>query len=75
MIEQIVAEIFERIGHVWMLDSGLTVPTEDDVHRMLDAAAKALYDSPIGTQFQTGGLVIEKAPTGHDVYVFVGNYT
>lgn len=74
MIEQIVSQLFKRIGHTWLLDSGFTAPSEKDVQQVLDEAVRMLYDRPIGTQFQTGGLIIEKAPDGYDVHCFVGNY-
>ena len=74
MIEFFVTEMFERIGHLWRIGGTLRQPTENDVRQVLDEAAGVLYTSPTDTQFQTGGLIIEKADDGHDVYVYVGNY-
>ena len=74
MIERIVTDVFHRIEHMWKSERLYFVPSEDDVRKVLDKAAETLYDEPIGTQLQTGGLIIEKAPKGYDVYVFTGNY-
>lgn len=74
MINTIIADVFSRIGHTWKLDSGFIEPDEDDVEQMLDAAANRLYDGVVGDRFETGGLIIEKADQGFDVYVYVGNY-
>ena len=74
MIEDMVSEIFERIGHMWRTTLTFIQPSAEDVRAVLDEAAVRLYDDDVATQFQTGGLIIEKAPTGYDVYVYVGNY-
>lgn len=74
MIEQIVSEILDKVGHVWFLDSGVIEPGEDDVRKMLDSAAKALYDCKQGDRFESGGLIIEKMTIGFNVYCYVGNY-
>ena len=76
MIASLTAEIFDRIGHFWYLDGGDTTitPSEDDVTKVLDSAAVALYDGVVGDRLEVGGLIIEKADKGHDVYVLVGNY-
>lgn len=74
MINTIIADVLNRIGHTWKLDSGFIEPDENDVEQMLDAAAATLYDGVEGDRFEAGGLIIEKRPNGHDVYVYVGNY-
>jgi hypothetical protein len=74
MINTIIAEVFDKIGHVWMLDTGLLTPEEDDVQIVLDKAAELLYDEDLHSRLETGGLIIEKTESGHDVYVYVGNY-
>lgn len=74
MIAEIVSEVFERIGHQWRLDTGYTNPSENDVEKLLDEAAVKLYDGSVGDRLEAGGLIIEKANKGHDVYVYVGNY-
>ena len=74
MIAQIVSEVFERIGHTWRRDGGYVVPDEIDVSHMLDTAAAALYDRDVTDRYEVGGLIIEKTPSGHDVFVYVGNY-
>lgn len=72
----LILEIFERIGHLWHFKQGWVKPNEKDVEQMLDNAVVALYDGAIGDRFEayTTGLIIEKANSGYDVYVYVGNF-
>jgi hypothetical protein len=74
LIEQLVSEIFARIGHTWKTARGHSVPTENEVEKVLDLAAGKLYDRDIGTRLEIGGLIIDKQASGHDVFVYVGNY-
>ena len=74
MISMMVADIFDKIAHRWNTDRGLVVVEEDDVTKVLDHAAKRLYDGEVGDRIHVGGLIIEKRESGHDVYVYVGNY-
>lgn len=74
MIEDLVARIFERIGHLWAVGGVPHKVTEDDVLKVLDEAAAVLYDSPIDTRLETGGLIIDKQSDGFDVFVYVGRY-
>jgi hypothetical protein len=74
MIAQLVEYVFTRIGHLWLLDTGFIHPDEDDIAKFLDSAASTLYTSDVGDRLESGGLIIEKAEHGHDVYVFVGTY-
>lgn len=77
MIEQLVSDIFRRIGHMWTLDTGFIQPTEEDVRQVLDEAAKHLYDGAEGDQLETGGLIIERLNEKNQmksVYVWVGDY-
>lgn len=74
MIAQIVSDVLTRIGHTWKAGGSLITPQPEDVSEVLDEAARVLYDSDTGTRLETGGLIIEKRPSGHDVFVYVGNY-
>jgi len=74
MIEMMVTDTFDKIGHRWNTDQGLVRVDDDDVTRVLDHAAKVLYNEPVGTRLSIGGLIIEKRATGHDIYVYLGNY-
>lgn len=74
MIEMMIVDTFDKIGHRWNTDKGLIRVDDDDVKKVLDHAAKMLYDGDIGDRLSVGGLIIEKAPKGHDVYVYVGSY-
>ena len=58
----------------WNTEQGLIDPTEDDLELVLDNMARMLYGEPVGTQLTVGGLMMEKRPLGHDLYVFAGNY-
>jgi len=69
-----VSEIFRRIGHVWRVGDSYVWPSEDDVSKVLDKAAGALYTRGVEDRFETGGLIIEKRPKGYSVYVYVGDY-
>jgi hypothetical protein len=75
VISELISEVFNRIGHTWTLKAGgHVVPSEEDVDEMLDIAAKRLYDSPDDSQFESGGIIVRKDTTGHDVFVYVGRY-
>jgi len=74
MIVQMIVETFERIGHTWTVGGKTVQPTEDDVEKTLDEAVRMLYTRPIGQQLEVGGLIVEKRPHGHDVWVYLGNY-
>ena len=75
MIEMMVVDIFDKTGHRWNTGNGLVRVDDDDVKKVLDHAAKVLYDEPVGTRLSVGGLIIEKRDRGHDVYVYLGKYT
>ena len=75
MIERLIHYVFTQRDHRWHLKGGKEiVPSENDVEEALDEAARILYTRDIGDQLNVGGLIIEKRPIGHDVYVYVGNY-
>jgi hypothetical protein len=75
VIEELVAEIFKKIGHTWKIrGGGFVVPDESDVATALDRAATVLYDSDPGTVLEMGGLRIEKNTDNLSVYVYVGDY-
>ena len=74
MINTLVAEIFERIGHPWILDTGVIQPDEDDVEKLLDEAVVKLYDGQVGDRLEVAGLIVEKTSHGYDVFVYVGAY-
>lgn len=74
MIADLISDIFERIGHTWKIGGKHLTPTEEDVDEVLDKAAAELYDGDEGDRFELGGVIIEKRNSGHDVYVFIGNY-
>lgn len=75
MIENELAEIFERNGWTWNLKGGkTTIPNPDDIEAALDEAARLLYNEPVGTQLEVGRLIIKRLHNGFDVYVYVGPY-
>ena len=69
------SKIAELLNKEWSLkDRGLVKPDADDVLAALDEAARVLYDEPVGTRLEVGGLIIEKRPTTHEIYVYIGDY-
>lgn len=75
MIEQIISEFFAKRGWTWRLKGGTVVsPSESDVIAALDEAAAQLRNQPVGSTLQVARLLIEKKHTGHDVYMYVGEY-
>lgn len=74
MLESTIAEWFKKNHWTWNLKGGQRVPSETDVEDALDEAARILYNETDGAQLEVGRLIIKKKPTGHDVYVYVGEY-
>jgi hypothetical protein len=74
MIVDWIVEQFERIGHTWTVGGKTVQPTADDVQKTLDEAVRMLYTRPSGQQLEVGGIIVEKRPHGHDVWVYLGNY-
>jgi hypothetical protein len=68
-------DAFAFTGRTWKIGGKHLPPTENDVQKVLDEAAKTLYAKKTGSTFTMGGLHIEKTGSGHDVYVHVGTYT
>lgn len=75
MINDIIADLFEKIGHTWRIGGKFIQPNTDHVEKVLDNAAAAMYDSNIGDRFESGGLIVEKTATGYTVYALVGHYS
>lgn len=75
MLETIISDLFEQLGFTWTLENDKVItPTDSDVERVLDEAARQLHNEPIGTRLNVGKLIVEKRPVGHDVYLFTGNF-
>jgi len=75
MLEQIISKFFTERGWTWKLKGGRVVtPSEQDVLAALDEAARQLHTAPIGSTLQVARLIIEKKHTGHDVYIYAGEY-
>lgn len=74
MIEMMVVDTFDKIGHRWNTDNGKIRVSDEDVKKVLDHAATVLYDGDVGDKLSVGGLIIEKRPKGYAVYVYLGNY-
>lgn len=74
-LEANLAAWFKANGWTWhLLNNRTVVPDETDIEEALDAAAKRLYTSPVGTQLEVGRLIIQKTHKGHDVYIYYGSY-
>ena len=74
MIASLVEDLFKKIGQEWKIGGEHRPVEESDVEKVLDEAAVRLYDREVGTQLETGGLIIEKTRHGFDVYAYVGPY-
>lgn len=75
MINFLISQLFKQLGHTWTLTNGNVVtPTDNDVERVLDEAARQLYNEEVGSRLNVGGLIIEKRENDHDVYIYVGSY-
>lgn len=75
MLEERIASMLKAVGIKWNLAGGKRIqPTEEDVEKALDEAARVLYNGKPGDRLDVAGLIIEKRPNGHDVYVYVGTY-
>lgn len=74
MLEKIISEWFRKNNWTWNLKSGTVSPSETDVEDALDEAARILYNENVGAQLEVGRLIIKKKHTGHDVYMYVGEY-
>jgi len=74
-LEEKLAELFLDNAFTWTLTNGsIIIPDADDIERVLDEAARQLYNEETGTRLDVGRLIIEKRDTDHDVYVYVGSY-
>lgn len=71
-MEKLIRYILQQTGRVWSGDDGDFLPDESDVQTVLDKAAEILYDEPVGTRLEVGGMIIEKQTTGFDVYTYTG---
>lgn len=75
MITTLIRQVFKATGRQWKIGGSLTEPTENDMKKVLDSAADALYSKQVGSTFSMGGLHVEKTRDGFDVYVHVGEYS
>jgi hypothetical protein len=76
LIVRIILGIFRQTGRTWNIGGKPVQPSEDDVRKVLDQAAKTLYSRDVGG-FTMGGLHVERNdanPKEFDVYVHVGTY-
>jgi len=75
VLERLISDWFRQNGWTWNLkDGGTVIPSDNDVEKALDEAARILYNEKPGTKLQVGRLIIEKRHVGHDVYVYYGEY-
>lgn len=75
MLVEELARRFRVNGWTWTVRGREdVVPEESHIQAALDEAVKMLYDEPVGAQLEVGRLIIQKKHTGHDVYMFVGEY-
>jgi hypothetical protein len=73
-LESDLASWFASHNWTWKLKTGKKIPDEVDVLDVLDAAAKDLYNEPVGAELHVGRLIIKKLHQGFDVYAYFGQY-
>lgn len=75
MLIEELARRFRVNGWTWTIKGNPDiVPEDSDIRAALDEAVRMLYNEPIGAQLEVGRLIIQKKHTGHDVYMYVGEY-
>lgn len=76
MLSQMIADIFEMLGHTWILRGGNELaPDAEDIESFQDEAVKHLYNEQVGTRLSAGGMIVEKQEDNrYGVYVYVGSY-
>lgn len=72
MIEDELSQLFIRRGWTWTISDQQVIPTAYTIKKVLDSAAEALYDEPVGTQMEVGRLIVRKETNTCDVYVMFG---
>lgn len=72
---RLLHKIFRVLDYEWKLDDGrVIVPTEEDLQEGVDKAMKVLYDEPVPSQAEFGGLIVRrKADNKFDIYLKIGN--
>lgn len=78
-LEEDIANFFALNGYTWNIKGNEGVesiaPDEEDVRKVLDEAARRLYDGKNGDLILIGRLCVIKQQSGFDVYVLAGSYT
>ena len=74
MIIKLIDYVFTFTGRTWKIDGKDTEPSDEDIRKALDKAAELLYRMSVGDSITVAGLHVVTSPSGHDVYVHVGEY-
>lgn len=74
IVAEKIHDWFKTNKWTWKISGESVEPGLDDIEKMLDEAAKTLYDEPVGTQLEVGRLIVKKLHRGHEVYIFVDEY-
>ncbi len=78
MNQHLVDEIYSMLitsGRKWRIGGELKAPTREDILTVLDRLSQAVYDGEVGTQAQTGGILVQRDEEHYDVYIHIGEYT
>jgi hypothetical protein len=75
MLEETLAEFAQKLKHTVRLDTGYYItPEQEDFEKILDEAARQLYNEPVGATLRIARLLIERKEGYFDVYQHVGIY-
>lgn len=73
LIEDLEAQFVAK-DFKYRINEELTVPTKDDLSKVLEDMKRLLEPEPDGAQISVGRLIMKKADGHHDVYLFIGEY-
>lgn len=73
MLAQQIAKLLKTSGYQWRKDGVAFYPDAKKVQTLLDEAQAMLYTGDIGTQYERGGIIVQKNLTStYDVFLRIG---
>jgi len=73
MLAQQIADLLKSSGYQWSKDGVPFCPDEKKVQKLLDEAQAMLYTGDIGTQYERGGIIVQKnLKQTYDVFLRIG---
>lgn len=73
-IARMLEKFFQILDYQWRLNNGnIFDPMAKDLQEGIDKAIEALYDEPVPSQAEFGGLIVRRsADTQFEVYLKIG---